>query len=179
MKKLLAKLSAVSVLVLAASMTQALEQPYLGVDYIQSTYEYASGDDASPTMAQLRFGADMTKYLGMEARTAFGIDDDKVSGANYNINITGVYTLGVVGRLPFGKHASLYAYAGYSYAQMTAESTDPGFPDIETNDDGLSYGAGVVFPISRQYLLEADYTSYFDNEKYTFSGVSVGVRRYL
>lgn len=176
------KLLALSGLLLASASVYAVEQPYLGIGYTQTSYEITGGSDASPTVAQIRFGSDITKHLGLEARAAFGVDGDKYTfaSASYDLNVTGIYTLSVVGRIPFATNASLYAHAGYSYAQLSADSADPlTFPNQENNDDGFSYGAGIVLPAWRHYHLEFDYTNYFDNDDYTFGGVSVGIRRYL
>ncbi|MFZ5699428.1 MAG: outer membrane beta-barrel protein [Pseudomonadota bacterium] len=174
------KLLALSGLVLATSTAFAVEQPYLGLDYVQSVYELDGGGDASPAFVQLRAGTDLTRNLGLEARVSVGVADDVITsgGIKYALNIDSMYTFGVVGRLPWGNHGSLYAQAAYSYMQISAESSGI-LPDTETNDGGFSWGAGFVFPAWHNYNLELDYTSYFDGNEYMLSGFGVGFRRYF
>lgn len=176
------RLLALSGLALAASSASAFEQPYLGLSYVPVSYEEADGSDASPAIGQLRFGTDLTKHLGLQARLSFGVDDDVIAkpGNEYDLTIENIYSLGIVGRLPFGDHGSLYGHVSYSYLQISAESAGaPVFPSTEGNDDTMSYGVGFVFPAWKHYNLELDYTSYVDKDSYTLEGFGIGLRRYL
>lgn len=176
------KLLALSSLVLAASSTAyAVEQPYLGVAFAQPTFSDDKGGDATPSMAQLRFGSILSKNFGLEARVSANAGDDTLTsgGVGYNLSVDSMYTLGAVLRMPLGEHASLYGMLGYSYAQLTlANPTVPGFLPIESNLDGMSYGAGVVLPAIKGFHVEVDFTSYLSGDD-TLGGIGIGIRRYL
>lgn len=172
------KLLAFSGLALAVTQSVAAEQPYIGIDYVQATYA-ESGWDVSPTAARLRFGSDLSKYLGLEAHVTLGTGDDeyKTTTNSFAISLDSAYTAAAVARLPLGS-ARLYAYAGYSYIQMTVDSQLPGF-DVEGNDDGLSYGGGIAVPVWKGWQLGAEYSMLIDKETHTLDGIAIGVRHKL
>ena len=179
------KLLALSGLALAASSNVlAVEQPYIGAAFAQPTFSDNLSGDATPSLAQLRFGSDLSKNFGLEARASLSAGDDKLGGGRgYTFSVDSMYTLGAVLRLPFGERASIYGTLGYSYAQVTfSDPTLPAPPPstnhIEENLDGLTYGVGIVLPAFKGFHLEADFTSYMSGDD-TLGGIAVGVRRYL
>jgi hypothetical protein len=171
------KLLAVSGLALAVSTAQAVEQPYIGVAISQPTFSDDGGGDASPTVAQLRFGTNFSKRLGMQATVSVNAGDAELtkSGAAYDFTVDSMYTLASTLRLPLGEKAALYGQLGYSYAQLTASNAT--FTS-EDNLDGLTYGVGVVFPVFSGLLLDVDYTSYLNGAD-TLGGLGIGVRKPL
>ena len=177
------KLLALSGLALASTTAMAVEQPYLGVGYVQSTYENEKGGDADPGMGQIRFGTELSKHFGMRATVSLGAGDStfKKAGISYDMAVDSMYTVSAVARMPFGEHASIYGHLGYSYAQISFGNPTPATPGItsaEDNLDGLAFGAGIVLPAIKGFYLEVDYTSYLSAGD-TLGGVGVGVRRYL
>lgn len=177
------KLLALSGLALASTTVLAVEQPYLGVGYVQTTYENEKGGDADPGVAQIRFGTELSKHFGMRASLSVdaGSSTFKKSGVSYDMSVDSMYSLSAVARMPFGEHASIYGHVGYSYAQISFGDPTPataGITAAEDNLDGLAFGAGIVLPAIRGFHVEVDYTSYLSGGD-TLGGVGVGVRRYL
>jgi len=172
------KLLAVSGLALAVSAAQAVEQPYIGVAVSQPTFSDDGGGDASPTVAQLRFGTNFSKRLGMQATVSVNAGDATLTQpgpVEFDFTVDSMYTLGATVRLPLGEKAAIYGQLGYSYAQLTASNAT--FTS-EDNLDGLTYGAGVVFPVFSGWLLDVDYTSYLNGAD-TLGGLGIGLRKPL
>lgn len=177
------KLLALSGLALAISTPAlAVEQPYLGVGVAMPTFTDDTGGDATPMVGQLRFGSDLTKYLGLQAAFSIDAGEDALAkpGVTYDFSVDSMYTLSAVLRLPVGDHSRIYGHLGYSYAQVSLDSPNVAFPSIEDNLDGMAYGLGIVFPtlfIDDLYV-DIDYTSYLNGDD-TLGGIGIGLRKFL
>lgn len=172
------KLLAVSGLALAVSAVQAVEQPYLGVSLAQPTFADDSGGDASPMVAQMRFGTTLSKRFGLQATVSVNAGDATLTQpgpVDYDFTVDSMYTVGAIARLPLSERSALYGQLGYSYAQLTASNAAS---SLEDNLDGLTYGVGVVFPVFNGLLLDVDYTSYLNGSD-TLGGLGIGLRKNL
>jgi len=176
------KLLALSGLALAVSTTaHAVEQPYLGVAYAQTTFSDDVGGEATPGVAQIRFGTELSRNLGVRAVVSVNAGSDSLTnaGVTYDFTVDSMYTVSAVLRMPFGEHTSVYGHLGYSYAQVNFGNPSViGFSAVEDNLDGMAYGVGIVLPAFKGFNLEVDYTSYLDGVD-TLGGLGIGIRKYL
>jgi opacity protein-like surface antigen len=179
------KLLALTGLALAVSTTaHAVEQPYIGFSLAQPSFEDDGGGDAAPTVAQLRFGTNLNKYLGMQAVVSVNAGEDTLvkpavpTDVKYEFTVDSMYTLSAVLRMPFGESAAVYGHLGYSYAQLSLGSLTPGFVSIEDNLDGMAYGVGIVLPIGGGFMADVDFTSYLNGDD-TLGGLGLGIRKNL
>lgn len=186
------KLIATAALSFVALPVWAVEYPYVGVDALQLTAGYQAGGgsgDVSPTAARVRFGSSFADYLAGEAHVVVGAGGDSAPvpgspGSSWDVSLSGAYSLNLVAHTGFDKAASAYAYVGYGVVQYTGECsgpvcTLPGFSNFEVDDDGLTYGIGIEARVWREWRLEADYTSYLNNDANELTAVSVGIRHNL
>lgn len=174
MKKLLA------IIALSAATAPALaaERPYLGVDAQYNSVELADGAlDFQPTSAMLRAGSILTEHLGLEAQIAASLDDDTVdSPLQVSLKVRNRYSFLGFYRLGMGR-GGLSIYGGYSYSLLRLET--PGFPAVKEDEDGLSYGAALDFPLFKGFNLEAEYLVVRDKDDAAISNMGVGLRRYF
>lgn len=173
------KLIVTAALSMTSLSAQAVEYPYIGVDYLHTEYTSSKySGDVSPEAVRVRFGSVLSDHFALEAHLVGGIDGYpvRVPGNTYDVRIDGIYSAGAVGRLALGEAGSLYVYGGVSHVRLSAESKNPAFDDQDTTDNGASYGAGIAFRVWRGWLVEADYTSYLDSTANELNVVGVGAR---
>ncbi|MFZ5757093.1 MAG: outer membrane beta-barrel protein [Pseudomonadota bacterium] len=170
MKKVLA---AVAIATLA-SPAVAVERPFFGLDYEMMTYEFDGGGEFNTDNVRLRFGTMLKPSWGLQADVTLGLGAD--SEAGMKVKTQNSYTLSGLYRLNMGK-AGLYGYAGYAYVNTRSESGGAGATTEE--EDGLAYGVGLDFPGFWGNSFELDYRILMDEDNYTQSGMSFGMRRFF
>lgn len=154
--------------------------PYAGLNYSLLNYsEEGVSDDAEPTALVGKMGYFMVDQIAVEGRLGLGTTDDTV-----NVNVVGVnvpvdveidrmFGLYLVGHLPLGEQASLYALVGFTDVKATFSAAGYSASD---NDSGFTYGFGADLYASEQFGINAEYTQYLDETGYDLSAVSLGVK---
>jgi outer membrane immunogenic protein len=106
-----------------------------------------------------RFGADLTKYFGLEAEAGYGITTDTVSGVDLKQNgDLGIYA---TAKASVSDNMQLLGRVGYHHTWAQAEALG-----IKAKDDNGSAAIGV----GAQYMLDAkngirgDYTYFTEND---------------
>lgn len=154
------------------SHAQDIEEPYIGLDYSQRTYENSSStvSDTEIPAVRLRAGTLLMPYLAAEAHVAIGTGDDTgtIGGAPYTLESPLAYGVFIRPQLPLGP-ITVYALAGYSYVELEYSSTSPKPPTDSITD--FSFGGGLQVNLGKHWGLNADYTRYVEG----FSAVSGGV----
>lgn len=163
------RIVALTAALLAATPALAVERPYLGVSYLQSTMDVTGTGDFTLGGVQLRGGSMLTDHFGLEAHVALGTADDTVNFVT--IDLKRLYGINGVARMNMGR-GGLYAYVGYTTATIGVDA-------VTENRDGVSYGAGLDFPAFWGTSVEVDYKSILDKDNFSITGVSVGLRRYF
>lgn len=190
------KILAITAALLAVSSAQAAERPYIGVSAVQPVLELERSNPDTLFLnrenefeldaVQFRGGVLLTRYIGLEAHVISGAGKaegavvDSVTGTRVGdemVELDKAYGFHGVARMGVGK-AGLYVYGGYTWASLdyldTASATE-----MTEEEDGWSYGVGIDFPLFRGTNIELDYRSMLDEDNYTLSGLSLGLRRYL
>lgn len=192
MKKILAMIAAL----LAVSSASAIERPYASVAYLTTQLEF---DRTNPDVfgltrenefildaVQFRGGTMLTRYFGLEAHLMSGVGaaegkvrdslNNELGAENFEIRYAyGVYGVARVGSDRMG----LYAYAGYNWVRFGMIDTVIGPTTVTEDEDGPSYGVGIEVPFLWNSSLELDYKSMLDENNYTLTGASIGIRRHF
>lgn len=192
MKKILAMTAAL----LAVSSASAIERPYASVAYLATQLEF---DRTNPDVfgltrenefvlnaVQFRGGTMLTRHFGLEAHLMSGVGaaegkvrdslNTELGAEKFEIRYAyGIYGVARVGSDRMG----LYAYAGYNWARFGMIDTVVGSTTVTEDEDGPSYGVGIEVPFFWNSSLELDYKSMFDENNYTLTGASIGIRRHF
>lgn len=162
-------------LAMCSTPVWAAPQPsdYVGLQAAQLMYDESGIDEVSPTVLIGRFGHHYSRFMSLEGRVGFGIEDDSVteSGTKISLEIEHLVGLYGVGHLPFGRIGALYALAGVSDIGLKASA---GQLSDHKSDSGFSYGLGLELNLGRRASLTVEYTSYLNTSDYDITAVSAG-----
>lgn len=192
MKKVLAMTAAL----LAVSSASAVERPYASVAYLMTPLEFdRTNPDAfgltrenefTLDAVQFRGGTMMTRYFGLEAHLMSGVGtaEEKVRDSlNTELGAEVLeirYAYGIYGVARVGSdRMGLYAYAGYNWVRFGMVDTVTSPATVTEDEDGPSYGVGIEVPFFWNSSLELDYKSMLDENNYTLTGASIGIRRHF
>lgn len=168
MKRLCAVLS----LVLASAPALAFElKPawYAGAAYETMNLGGDGGSDFDVDAATVKLGAGLHRFMAVEARAGFGVNDDSQGGVTAEIDQ--FYSAFLKGMVPVHRNVSLYGLAGYSKVEVSASGPlGSGSNDVED----FSYGAGVAWHFNRNVSINAEWVSYVDKEDVEMDGVGLG-----
>ncbi|MGC3874350.1 porin family protein [Halomonas sp. GXIMD04776] len=150
---------------------------YAGLQYAKASYEADYDIEADPSVLVGRFGHYLTDYFSVEGRVGLGLSDDNVSvdGSNTDatVEIDHLFGAYAVGHLPVTDVASIYALAGFTQGEATAEY---GSFSKSDDDGGFSFGVGgEVNFFSPRFSGTLEYMSYLDKSDYEVSAISAGV----
>ncbi|MDC0664279.1 porin family protein [Marinobacter sp. SS21] len=143
---------------------------YAGLNYSFMNIDLDGLDDADVGTLSAKVGVLATPYLGVEARGGFGVDDDRIDGAELSMdNFFGGYaTLNLANESP----ATPYAIIGFTRIELELDTVFGTFKDDESD---LSYGLGVNLEMSKELSGNLEYMRYFDKDDDTIDGLSVGL----
>jgi outer membrane immunogenic protein len=104
--------------------------------------------------AQLRLGARVHQYFGVEAEGTIGLVDDDIAGIDVDLeHQVGIYA---VAFLPMSPETDLIARIGYSNFEI-------GVPGGSADEDTINYGVGVEYRFDEKNGVRGDYT-YMDGD---------------
>jgi len=104
--------------------------------------------------AQVRLGAKVHQYFGIEAEGTIGLVDDSIAGIDIDLeHQIGIY--GVV-FLPMAESTDLIARVGVSNFEI-------GVPGGSADEDTINYGVGIEHRFDEKNGVRADYT-YMDGD---------------
>lgn len=171
MKRLTLALTAAAL----SQMALAIENPFIGIDYQQGTFKL-QGQKANPQALRITGGSELNPYLAVVAQAGIKTQTDSFTlqgPVTFETSIKSFYALFIRPQISLGQIASVYALAGGSYLNATADSSDP---SIQKSVTGFShqtaFGGGADFKIYDKFRLNADYIKYSKN----YSAISLGVR---
>lgn len=192
MKKLLALTAAL----LAVSSASAVERPYASLSYVVTQLELertnpdvfglTRENDIDMDLVQFRGGSMLTRYFGLEAHVMSGAGGGQGLVRDSLGNTLGTekyevrYAYGLYGVARVGSdRMGFYAYAGYNWARFAMIDSMTGPTSVTEDEDGPSYGIGLEVPFFWNSSLELDYKSILDENNYTLTGMSLGIRRHF
>ena len=140
---------------------------YAGADLVQMTTDVDPDGlvDALTFRTQhlrLKGGVNVTKWLAVEAQLLSGADDTATEDFGSGKYGTGT-TLGLFAKphVTF-RRVDLYGLLGYARAEATIDCVLSCPPVFEATLDGLAYGFGVQFLVTKKLKISLDYTAYHD-----------------
>lgn len=158
------KLTMISAGIVALGSTAALAQSgyygsssaysydglYLGASAGEVFYNEDGLGTISPTVAIFRVGEQFSPFVAIEGRIGTSVAGSTWGG--YHVDVQALYGGYVKGMLPFSPWFSAYAIAGLGGAQFHRN-----YPDYNSNDIGLSFGAGSEFNLGGGASLDVEY----------------------
>ena len=158
---------ALTVAILMLFSTVAYAGPaYFGVGLHSGVYR-ESFADVDITGVRLKGGAYLADYFAVEVHYLYG------QGEYYFVDLTGsIVSLFARGDLALSETVRLYGLLGYSSA--TLEASAYGY-SVSIPDDGLSYGGGVEFEISKKVRFGIEGIMYIDETFYDYSGITASI----
>ena len=126
--------------------------------YVGGNYGYLKVDgdndfDDDNDVWQGLVGYRFNDYIAIEG----GIVDFGSYGNEFGKASTDGYTAAVKGTLPLNDMFSVYAKAGQLWSETEYRADAIGFDD---DDESLFIGAGVSYAVTKQFLVNAEYTIY-------------------
>ena len=165
---------------------------YVGLGYTMLTVSPEGGPDLDLSSLGVRGGHYFNKHFSVEGRLAFGIGDDGLSfigdlGFGFGpetltLNFDLDYSIGVyaVGHIPLTEQFQLYGLAGFTKHEITVEAcaVSVGCDSDSYGDNGLSFGVGAEFDMTRNLSLGLEYVSYItdgdiEGLKYDTDGIGL------
>ncbi len=126
-----------------------------GQAYIGLGVSRVDAEDVDLNALNVRLGADLTEFFGIEGEGMIGIGDDTIAGVKVKLN----YGLAgfVRARAPLGDGFSVHARAGYGWFESEAS-----FGGLTVSDDesGFGYGVGAEWMFAGPNGLRFDYTRF-------------------
>lgn len=157
--------------------------PYAGLQLSTFTYDEKGFEELEPTGGTLQLGYRVSGAFSVEGRLGTGLDDGEIEmtyeGVPVDVSfeldsLMGVYGLG---HLPISDTSSVYGLIGWTRVEATTTASAGGYTvSDDGTESGLSYGIGAEVGLNDRAALRLEYTSYLDEDDFTFTGISVGAR---
>jgi opacity protein-like surface antigen len=129
---------------------------YFGASAGAAFYNEDGIPQLTPTVAIFRIGQQFNPYLAIEGRIGTSISGGWSQGDH--VDLDALYAGYVKGILPVNPWFSPYAIAGVGGAQIHRN-----YPDFNSNDAGLSFGAGLEFTLGGGASLNVEWSRLIDN----------------
>lgn len=173
MKKFIANVGLLSLLLSLVTTAHGVEEPFLGIGYSVDTFETDVPDTDNLEFefdgTRLTLGSKLTDYFGVETRFILPGHGDNDGGIRLNPSYIASVLANI--HLPLGP-LFLYLNGGYSVAEIELEDLDLTF-----DEESLSYGGGISFELTNKLAVYADITSYITKkDEFTFNSASAGIR---
>ena len=164
-----------SLMASTSAVAQTAGETYLGGQISQIAYDEDGFSEAKPTAIVGRLGYFLTDRFALETRLGFGLADDTIDAYGFDIDVEVDSLIGFygLGNLPLGNVFSVYALAGVTRGELTAEVD--GISSASGDDSGFSYGGGVQARFNESVSAHIEYMSYLDESDYSVTGLSVGL----
>ena len=168
---------------LSVSSPCVAEGFYAGAGFMSTQIEDDDidfGFDDSPLGWRLFAGYEFGAHFALEgAYVDAGDIDDTIprpstdGGINADVDAEHTaFTFSVLGLLPVGNSADLFAKLGYYDSDQEVSVLDD---TVDTGDSGLTVGAGVRLELARNFAIRGD-LDWFDTDLDTLWSVGVGVQ---
>ena len=128
----------------------AADLMFLDMDLKTATTSRSAG----PTAVQARVGSFLQEYIAVEGAVALGVTDDNFSD-NVSGELTTLFSINALGRLPLGKSAELFGRVGFAKMDIKING---GASNGKHDDTGMLYGVGVGVTFSRYSSLSMEYS---------------------
>jgi outer membrane immunogenic protein len=136
--------------VLATGAHAQESQAYIGLGGARFDAE-----DVNLNALNVRLGADLTEFFGIEGEGYVGVGDDTTAGVTIKLN----YGLAgfVRARAPLGDGFSVHARAGYGWFETEGSM---GGVTVTEDESGFGYGVGAEYMFAGPNGVRFDYTRF-------------------
>jgi outer membrane autotransporter protein len=177
-------LAALSANAVAADKTGS---SYVGAEYTMLTISPDGGPDFDLSALGVRGGYYFNQYFSVEGRLAFGISDDSMTETDpilgtATLTVSLDHSLGVyaVGHIPLTEQFQLYGLVGLTQFSGKIDASISGGPSgsLSSDDNGLSFGVGAEFDMTKNLSLGVEYVSYItdgDIEGLSYDADGLGI----
>lgn len=130
--------------------------------YISGGLHHWSSADSSADGLKVRFGQQLTPFIGAEAHFAIGGKDSTTDASLERL-------FGLYGKflLP------LSVFNPYAKLGVTSASLE--VADASTNEFEMSYGVGAEFNVTSRFYADLEYMVYLDTEKLELDGFTFSI----
>lgn len=138
-----------------------------------------TGDTYKAKPAAIRgiVGYDLHPNVAVEGMLAFGTGSADVSGPNVapgaNVKIKDAYGLFVKPKTKVNDALEVFGRIGYT--QIKYQGGANGVSPVKETEDGLSYGVGLSYALTRSVSLNLDYLQYVKTSDAKATGATFGV----
>ncbi len=153
MKSSLMAVGALTAAVLSVTPAAAQDGPLSGASFY-GTLGYSHQSDGPEVGAVTgRLGARFNPYVAVEGELGFGVKDDDIYGANFELNHHAAAY--VVGLYPVTPQFDLFARVGYGTQEFGAEGI---LDDYSFSEESWNYGVGAQYFFDGRNGVRGDYT---------------------
>ncbi|GLR62999.1 outer membrane beta-barrel protein [Marinospirillum insulare] len=130
--------------------------------YVSGGLHHWTSDDSSAEGLKIRFGQQLTSFIGAEAQFAIGGEDSETE-----VSLDRLF--GIYGKfgLPLGMFTP-YAKLGMTSASLKAA-------DESTSEFEMSYGVGSEFNLTSRFYVDLEYMVYLDTADLELEGFTFGI----
>jgi len=154
-------------LVSTAASAQSADLFYGEVAYTSTTYKASSLSGSwSPTAVRGIVGMGFHENFAVEGMLLVGATDS--NNLNVNLKLTSGAGIYLKPRAKLGEAVEVFARLGWANINSKVAN-------IETKDNGASYGLGASYAFNKTTNVNLDYMMYNDQNGAKIDGVSVGV----
>lgn len=149
---------------------------YLGASAGEVLYNEDGLSQMAPTILLLRIGQQFSPYVAIEGRLGTSVNGGSADG--FRVNAQALYGGYVKGMLPLNPWFAPYAIAGLGGAQWHRN-----YPDFNSNDIGVSFGAGGDFDVGGGASLNLEWARLTSGDNvgyhYTADQLTFGINWHL
>ncbi|PCJ18486.1 MAG: hypothetical protein COB04_07195 [Gammaproteobacteria bacterium] len=154
------------------------EKPYVGVDYFIASYDQINADLNSQGV-RIKTGSEITPYFAIEVFIASTVENtlNRTNGQEIDASLESIVGASVRLQYPVVQdRVGLYTTLGVSRAVIVAKSELLLDEEISAAESGTSLGFGVDVAVSKQWLVNLDYTSYVNRGAVELNAASIGIK---
>ena len=115
-----------------------------------------------------RGGYNFNRNFGVEVMAAAGMSSGDINGVT--LKVDSLYAAYVKGQFEFAPHFELYGRAGWAHVTLSSNVVSG-----TGSDSSLSYGAGLQYLFTKNWYVQAEYSSLYDKDGVTLKGPAIGV----
>ncbi len=148
---------------------------YVGGGLVRSNLSFVN-EDFDLNALELRMGVEMQKWLHIEGRVAFGINDKATTSffGPVEVSINRLINVNAVVGWPNDSLFRPYVVAGVTYGELQLRI--PGLGRGDESETDISLGAGVNFSISDSLDLYVEYMNYMQTDDFDLDGIGIGLK---
>lgn len=156
---------------LAAHAQYGNHKDYAGGGFLRSDLSFVD-ESFDLNALELRMGVEMQKWLHIEGRVAFGINDKAIGPIEVSINR--LINVNAVFGWPNNSLFRPYGVVGVTYGEL--DLLVPGLFGGSEGETDVSFGAGINMAVSDGLDLYIEYMNYMSTSDFDLDGIGIGLK---